>query len=232
MQLLQALKPEDKPQRKEYAVTMLHRLDSDPGFLKRVCFSDESTFHVSGLINRHNSRIWGSQNPHETYELERDSRKLNVWCGIMHDKIIGPFFLAEKSITAQIYLDLLTEYVSPQLEQYQLQVVFQQDGAPPLWGLQVRQFLNDTFPDKWIGRDSPILWPPRSPDITPLDFFLWGCVMDIVYRIKVRDVSDLQQRIIEALDTVTVDMLAGTWLEIEYRLDILRATDGAHVEVY
>ena len=85
MQLLQALKPEDKPRRKEFAVTMLHRLDSDPGSLKRVCFSDESTFHVSRLINRHNFRIWGSQNPHETYELERDSPKLNVWCGIMHD---------------------------------------------------------------------------------------------------------------------------------------------------
>ena len=51
MQLPQALKPEDKPRRKEFAVTMLHRLDSDPGFLKRICFSDESKFHVPGLIN-------------------------------------------------------------------------------------------------------------------------------------------------------------------------------------
>ena len=90
----------------------------------------------------------------------------------MHDKIIGPFFFAEKSITAQIYLDLLTEYVSPQFEQYQPLVIFQQDGAPPYWGLAVRQFLNDTFPDRWIGRDGPILWPPCFPDITPLDFFL------------------------------------------------------------
>ena len=49
---------------------------------------------------------------------------------------------------------------------------------------------------------------------------------------QVRDVSDLQQRIIEALDTITVDMLARTWLEIECRLDILRATGGAHAEVY
>ena len=101
-QLLQALKPEDKPRQKEFAVTMLDRLDSDPGFLKRVYFSDELTFHVSGLLNRHNLRIWGSENPHDTCELERDSPKLNVWCGIMHDKIIGPFFFAEKSITAQI----------------------------------------------------------------------------------------------------------------------------------
>ena len=62
--------------------------------------------------------------------------------------------------------------MSPQLEQYQPQVIFQQDGAPPHWGLQVRQFLSETFLDRWIGRDGPILWPPRSPDITPLDFFL------------------------------------------------------------
>ena len=96
VQLLQALEPKDKPRQKEFAEMMLHRLDSDPGFLKRVCFSDESTFHVSGFINIHNSRIWGSQNSHETQELERDSPKLNVWSGIMHDKIIGPFFFAEK----------------------------------------------------------------------------------------------------------------------------------------
>ena len=94
VQLLQALKAEDKPRRKEFAVTMLGRLDSDPGFLKRVCFSDESTFHVSGLINRHNSRIRGSLNLHETYELERDSPKLSVWCGIIQYmiKLLVRFF--------------------------------------------------------------------------------------------------------------------------------------------
>ena len=52
----------------------------------------------------------------------------------------------------------------------QLQVIFEQDGTPPHWGLQVRQFLNDIFPEKWIGLDDPIPWPPRFPDITLLDF--------------------------------------------------------------
>ena len=70
VQLLQPLKPEDKPRRKEFAVMMLDRLDSDPGFLKRVCFSEESTFCVSGLLNRHNLKIWGSKNPHDACELE------------------------------------------------------------------------------------------------------------------------------------------------------------------
>ena len=111
----------------------------------------------------------------------------------------------------------MTEYVSPQLEQYQPQFIFQQDGAPPHWGLKVCQFLNETFPDRWIGRDGPIPLPPRFPDITPLNFFLWGYVKDIVYRTKVRDTNDLQRRVIEAFDAVTVDMLTRTWQKIEYR---------------
>ena len=134
---------------------MLDRLNSDPGFLKQVCFSDKSTFHVSRLLNRNKLKIWGSKNLHDTCKLEQDSPKLNVWFGIMHDKIIDLFFFAEKSITAQIYLDILTEYISPQLKQYQPQVIFQQDGAPPHWGLKVYQFLNETFSDKWIGQDGP-----------------------------------------------------------------------------
>ena len=126
----------------------------------------------------------------------------------------------------------MTEYVSPQLEQYQPQVIFQQNNAPPHWVREVCQFLNETFPDRWIGGDDPISWPPRSPDITPLDFFLWGYVKDIVYPTKVRDINDLQHRIIQAIDTVTIDMLARTRQEIEYWLDIVCATDGAHIEVY
>ena len=197
-----------------------------------MCFSDEATFHVSGKVNKHNIRIWGSQNPCEILERERDSPKINVWCGLMHNQIIGPFIFAESTITANIYLDMLKHYVVPQLEEFQPRVVFQQDGAPPHWGLIVRDFLNETFPNRWIGRNGPTPWPPRSPDIIPLDFFLWGYVKDRVYRTPVRDVETLQSRIIEVLATVNEEMLENTWREIEYRLDILRATNGAHVEVY
>ena len=49
---------------------MLDKLDSDPAFLKRVCFSDESTFHVSGLLNRYDLGIWGSENPHRRRRLK------------------------------------------------------------------------------------------------------------------------------------------------------------------
>ena len=53
-----------------------------------------------------------------------------------------------------------------------------------------------------------------------------------MYRRKVRDVADLRQRIIEAVELLTPHMLLNMWQELEYRLDICRATTGAHVEVY
>jgi hypothetical protein len=43
---------------------------------------------------------------------------------------------------------------------------------------------------------------------------------------------DLRQRIIEAVELITPHMLKNTWQELEYRLDICRATTGAHNEVY
>jgi hypothetical protein len=53
-----------------------------------------------------------------------------------------------------------------------------------------------------------------------------------VYGRKVRDLADLRQRNVEAVELVTAHMLLNTWQELEYRLDICRATTAAHIEVY
>jgi len=81
-------------------------------------------------------------------------------------------------------------------------------------------------------RDGSTPWPPRSPDITPLDFFLWGYVKDKVFSKPVPVITNLKARITDDFATITEDMLENTWREIDYRLDVLRATKGAYVEVY
>jgi hypothetical protein len=65
-----------------------------------------------------------------------------------------------------------------------------------------------------------------------LDFFLWGYVKNIVYRVKINDLQQLEARIREDVATVTANMLQATYNEVEYRLDICRATKGAHIEIY
>ena len=57
-------------------------------------------------------------------------------------------------------------------------------------------------------------------------------INDVVYRRKVRDLADLRRHIIEAVEFIAPHVLINTWQEPEYRLDICRATTGAHTEVY
>jgi hypothetical protein len=87
VQLVQALEPDDRPQRASFASEMLQRIDENNDYLTRVCFSDEATFYTSGKVNSHNVRIWGSENARVILENERDSPKVNVWCALMHNKV-------------------------------------------------------------------------------------------------------------------------------------------------
>ncbi|KAJ8984505.1 hypothetical protein NQ317_014595 [Molorchus minor] len=52
---------------------------------------------------------------------------------------------------------------------------FQHDGAPPHKARIVQQYLNETYGENWIGINGPIQWPPKSPGLIPLDFFLNAC---------------------------------------------------------
>jgi hypothetical protein len=102
--------------------------------------------------------------------------------------LIGSFIL-EDCMTEQNYVDVLQNELPKQLEDVPLAtriaMYFQHDRAPPHYARFVMQHLNDTFPNRWIGRGSTINRPPRSPDLTPLDFCLWSWMKSEVYRRKV-----------------------------------------------
>ena len=58
------------------------------------------------------------------------------------------------------------------------------------------------FPNRWLGRGGPVAWPPRSPDLTPLDYYLWGHMKTLVYETKVDARAALHDRIFEAAEQV------------------------------
>ena len=65
-----------------------------------------------------------------------------------------------------------------------------------------------------------------------LIFFLWGYIKNIVYAEKIRNIQHLQERITSTIETVTRDLIQKTWQEIEFRLDVSRATNNVHIEMY
>ena len=137
VQLLQAWLPTDRRKRAEFAIEMLHRINDDKGFLQ----TDEANFLVSGHMKGHNVRICGSETPHKTLEMERDSPKVNVWCGLMHNRIVGPFFFKEKTVNGSIYLYMLERFSLSKLQDFQY-------GAPPHWYTDVRTHTDKIFPNR------------------------------------------------------------------------------------
>jgi len=127
---------------------------------------------------------------------------------------------------------MLLQFAIPQVKDRQPHVIFQLDGAPPHWGLNVRAALDAEFPGRWIGRGGPTTWPPRSPDVTPLDFFFWGYIKSQVFQTPVDNLVQLRRRIRDAVQTVTNAMLTKTWRELLTRLECLRDNGGRHVEIY
>ncbi|EZA48045.1 hypothetical protein X777_14421, partial [Ooceraea biroi] len=144
-------------------------------FLNFVLFSDEATFHSTGQLNRHNCHYWSVANPHWYRRIDFQHQwRLNVWCGIVNGYLIGPYFI-EETLNSEVYLHFLRNELPILLENVDLdtrqRLWYQHDGAPPHYAHQVRAYLNHAFSNRWIGRNEPILWPPRSPDLTSPDFF-------------------------------------------------------------
>ena len=237
LQLVQQLHPTDKMGRMTFAEQELDRISQDPNRLLRIAFSDEAHFHIDGGVNRHNCRYWAPENPNWVREQGLHSPRTTVWAAIWEGGIIGPIFF-DQNVDSESYLEMLGTEFWPQVEQRGLQdtMIFMQDGAPPHFATIVRHWLNQKLPGRWIGRgtanDLNIPWPPRSPDITPCDYFLWGFLKSKVYTTKPESVDDLKQRISNAFNEVTVEMRQKTMLEFKERLQRVIENNGDHVEVH
>jgi hypothetical protein len=156
LQLLQALKPVDKGHRLSFCLSVQTLMETD-GFVESLVFSDESTFHLSGKDITSES---GGRKTH----MPTWSICATPPCAITHEKVYGPFFFTETTITGISYLDMLQQWLLPQLEEDSPGFIFQQDGAPPQFHNEVRSELNDRLSNRWIGRAGPdddelLRWP-------------------------------------------------------------------------
>lgn len=233
--LVQGLKPEDPQRRLNFIQEINNKIAQDPHFLNKILWSDESRFHNNGTVNRHNCHYWSAENPGWVREAHfQNVWGTNVWCGLFNGHLIGPYFY-DGTLTGDSYLDFLGNSLLDLLEDIPLQQIrtmwWQQDGAPPHFARQVTEHLDEVYRGRWIGRNGPILWPPRSPDITPLDFFLWGYLKDIVYTIEPRNLEDLKNRIRRACQSVTPEMVRGACIRnLQQRFQLCVRENGQQFE--
>lgn len=47
------------------------------------------------------------------------------------------------------------------------------DGSSHTGFVKAQQFFkNNRFPNRWLGRASPVLWPLRNSNLTPMDYLI------------------------------------------------------------
>ncbi|KAJ4426530.1 hypothetical protein ANN_27344 [Periplaneta americana] len=109
---------------------------------------------------------------------------------------------------------------------------FLHNGAPAHFSRTARRYLDRRFPGRWIGRGGPIAWPPRSPDLSPLDFYLWGHLKSLVYSSPVPDLESLRNRIVACSEDIR--NTPGVWDRVRrsmrYRCEVCIQAGGGHFE--
>ncbi|GFY21471.1 transposable element Tc3 transposase [Trichonephila clavipes] len=104
------------------------------------------------------------------------------------------------------------------------------DEMEDYWRTETRatiDLLKDTFGDRLISRFGPVNWPPRSCDLTPLDYFLWGYVKSLVYVYKPQTLDHLEDNIRRVIADIRPQMLEKVIENWTSRLDYIRASHGS-----
>lgn len=232
--LHQSLNQNDYDMRLDYCNWLLQMIAEDRVLLSRILWTDECTFYSDGTVNLHNMHYWSEANPHWMEEVQHQGRwSLNVWCGILGGHIIGPFVF-EEHVNGNVYLNFLRNELPILLEDTPLAIrrdmFFQHDGCPAHYSVAVRTFLNQTYPNKWIGRGSLFNWPARSPDLSCLDFYLWGRIKDLVFANRPTTRQDMINRIRNSISSISIAEVEAAVQSTHGRLIACVANDGRQFE--
>lgn len=238
IQRVQALEEGDFPLRAQFCDWFEEQRVAVHYFEKKILFTDEAGFTKNGIFNFHNNHEWAAENPHAIVRRGHQHRfSLNVWGGIIDEHLIGPVFLPQR-LNGQTYTDFLQNELPQLLENLPLdlraQMWFMHDSAPPHFSIIARQHIQNVYGNRWIGRGGPVPWPPRSPDLNPLDFYLWGHLKQLVYSRPIRNVDVLRQRIQEGFETIRNNprILQGVRGNLLKRLRACRDANGSHFEQF
>ncbi|GFX46984.1 transposase [Trichonephila clavipes] len=230
-----AIHQNDHQARRRFVEWAQNEIAVVPDFHKRILFSDQAHFWLNGYVNKQNCRIWSEANPQVYVETPLHPEKLTVWCTLWSGGIIGPYFFKNNeghnvTVNGDRYRAMITNFFIPELNNHDVQELwFQQNGAPCHTARATIDLLKDTFGDRLISRFGPVNWPPRSCDLTPLDYFLWGYVKSLVYADKLHTLDHLEDNIRRVIADMWPQMLEKVIENWTSRLDYIRATRGSRM---
>jgi len=123
--------------------------------------------------------------------------------------------------------ELLTKHLLPAIKELSGDYfILQQDSAPAHRARETVELLSRETPD-FI---TPLLWPPNSPDLNPVDYKVWSVLQERVYRSQIRDVEHLKVRLVEEWSLFSQNIVDAAVKQWRVRLRACVKADGGHFE--
>jgi hypothetical protein len=127
---------------------------------------------------------------------------------------------------------MLREFLHEELRQWRVYtrlVWFQQDGATALTARISMQAVREIFPKHVMSRLGDVAWPPRSPDLSACDFFLWGYLKQKVYVNRPHTIQDVKDNIRAEISQIPQNMLQKVMNSVRWRVELCLNSGGAHL---
>jgi hypothetical protein len=109
---IHTMESEDCPNRKNFCDTLQAEMGNGETIAQCLELSFETFFHSSGKVNRHNVRVWSTENQ-ETLGHLRGLPKVSIYCVVSRTQVYVPFFFAENTPKGIICLYMLQNWLVP-----------------------------------------------------------------------------------------------------------------------
>lgn len=203
---------------------------------KQVFFTDEKVFYVSPPVHSQNNRVWSGGKKRDISsrrllaQRAKFSAKVMVSAGVCFGGKGRLHFIDEKAkINAEYYTTkLLPKLFTDCRQTLHRNFIFQQDGAPAHSSRQAQQFISENCPD-FIGKDE---WPPNSPDLNPLDYYVWGAMLEKYGKCQPKPANkeELRVALMKIWRELPQENINKAVLSFRKRLRACVRADGMHFE--
>jgi hypothetical protein len=199
-----------------------------------ILFSDEKWFVAEQAHNRQNDRVWATEAPPiETLVVGRAQapKKVMVWAAVGYGMKPDIFFMEEGRTMDQRYYrrQVLRRTLRRWAQEHfgnGEEWIFQQDGAPSHTATRTQEWCQRNVPD-FITKTQ---WPPRSPDLNPLDYSIWSILETALGARHFSTIEELKEAVREAWEALDQSLINRIVNSFPDRVrDCIRAR-GGHFE--
>ena len=194
-------------------------------------FSDEKNFDQDQKNNRRNDR-WLCADPSEVPRVMHTKFPATVMVlGVVSSEghVMPPYFFPQGlRVNAAGYLDVLKAVVKPWIDKVSngRPYVFQQDSAPSHKAIVTQDWLSENFHD----HVTPNMWPPNSPDLNPMDYYVWSVVERETNRHPHNTIASLKAAIVQVMSEMNKDHLISACRRFRPRLEAVIEAKGGFIE--